>query len=380
MINFFPIDEREDRFDPCHNWHKQIGVRIVTENVNAKMCQILGRERPEIVGRSIFDPSFVDEENAAVYANQIKARRRGEGGSYEINLRNASGEKVPVQVEAIPSKVQKETGRVLQSLGMFVDLTDRKKAEEQREYLISELNRANEELKDFAYIVSHDLKAPLRAISSLAEWIVKDYSDVIDEDGRENLALLLARTRRMNNLIEGILRYSRVGRLKPEKGEQDTMKIVRVVIDSLAPPKDVAVTVDGALPPVVYDKTHLEQVFQNLISNAIKHIGKPRGQVTVSCQDGGEKWEFHVKDDGVGIEEKHFDRIFKIFQSLKPRDEVESTGIGLTLVKKIIETNGGKIWVQSVVGEGSEFIFTIPKQDALAQESEQETTARLEER
>ena len=376
VIDFAQVGANGGDDDQCAKWHHDIGLRIITENVNGRMCEMLGRPKEEIIGKSIFDPMFVDEENAAIFARQIKARKAGAKGNYEINLLNARGEKVPTLVEAIPSKVSLATGRVVQSLGMFVDLTERKVMEEQQEALIEDLNRANEELKDFAYIVSHDLKAPLRAISSLAEWVVKDYSNVIDEEGRENLQLLLGRARRMNSLIEGILRYSRIGRLKPELDELDTSKIVDTTIEALSPPPSIKVTVESELPKIIYDKTHFAQVFQNLISNAIKHMGKPSGKIAVSCADAGEFWEFRVKDDGAGIDEKHFDRIFKIFQSLKPRDELESTGIGLTLVKKIVETNGGRIWVESKVGEGSEFHFTIPKTRAAVTEAEDDLTSK----
>ncbi|MBI5179651.1 MAG: PAS domain S-box protein [Nitrospinae bacterium] len=361
IINFHKLTEADKTGDPCYEWHRGIGVKIVTERVNDRMAEMLGRTKGEIIGRSIFDPIFVDDENARKYVDEILRRREGKQSSYELTLLHRSGEAVHVLIGAIPTKTDLHTGAVTQSLGMFLDLTERKKAEQEREMLIIGLNRANEELRDFAYIVSHDLKAPLRAIGSLAEWIAKDYGDILGAEGRENLDLLLGRTKRMNNLIEGILRYSRAGRIKPELDTLDCAKTARAVIDAVGPPPNIKVAVEGDLPKVIYDRTHLEQVFQNLISNAIKHHGKAAGNVTLSCRDAGEMWEFCVRDDGQGIEEKHFDRIFKIFQSLKSRDEVESTGIGLTLVKKIVERYGGTVWVRSTVDAGSEFFFTVPK-------------------
>ncbi|HYW79280.1 MAG TPA: ATP-binding protein, partial [Thermoguttaceae bacterium] len=119
----------------------------------------------------------------------------------------------------------------------------------------------------------------------------------------------------------------------------------------------------GTLPQIAYDRTHLTQLFQNLVSNAIKHMGKPNGQIVISSREIDGDWEFSVRDTGVGIEEKHFDRIFKIFQSLKPRDEVEATGIGLSLVKAIAEKHGGIVRIESKLGEGSTFSFTVPKHD-----------------
>lgn len=244
---------------------------------------------------------------------------------------------------------------------LVLHISERKRAEEQREALIKDIHKVNVELKDFAFIVSHDLKAPLRAISTLAEWIKKDYTDVLDKEGKENINLMVGRVKRMNNLIDGILRYSRIGQVKPETVWVDSEKIARYVIDALAPPENILVRIDGTLPKILYDRTHLEQLFQNLIHNAIVHLGKPEGEVVVSCRDNNGFFEFRVRDNGVGIEKRHFDRIFKMSQSLKSRDEVESSGIGLAIVRKIVGGNGGTVWVESKVGEGSAFFFTVAK-------------------
>ncbi len=260
-------------------------------------------------------------------------------------------------------------------LAIFRDITDlkrgeeklrfeimqRRQAEEQLSVLVDELERANADLQDFAYIVSHDLKAPLRGISSLANWLSEDYSTALDEKGRNYLDKMLARTKRMHNFIEGILRYSRVGRVEFDPKRLDVGAVVREVIDFLLVPENFSVNVEETLPAVVYDKTFLVEVLQNLIGNAIKHLGKPKGNIVVSCKDKNEFWEFCIRDNGIGIEERHFERIFQIFQTLKPRSEVESTGIGLSLVKKIVERNGGAVRVESTVGAFSAFYFTVPK-------------------
>ena len=228
----------------------------------------------------------------------------------------------------------------------------------------------NKELNDFAYIVSHDLKAPLRAIGSLADWIASDYADKFDADGKEQMSLLKGRVVRMHNLIEGILQYSRIGRINEKRQKVDTAKLVPEVVDSIAPPEEISITVVDELPEITFDKTRIIQVFQNLISNAVKYMDKDIGVVKVGCKFEEDYWKFHVADNGPGIDENYYEKVFQIFQTLNPRDEVESTGVGLSVVQKIVETNGGKVWVESEVGFGSIFYFTIPtKQENKHEES-----------
>ncbi len=223
------------------------------------------------------------------------------------------------------------------------------------------LETANKDLKDFAYVVSHDLKAPLRAISQLAGWIAQDHADALNSEGKQQIDLLLGRVRRMDNLIDGILQYSRIGRVVETEKQVDLNILVPEVIDLIAPPEDVKVYIDGLLPSIKCEETRLRQVFQNLIENAVKHMNKPGGEVRIACETENDQWRFSVADDGPGIDPKYHEKIFQMFQTLAPRDKIESTGIGLTLVKKIIELNGGKIWVESELGRGSVFFFTLPR-------------------
>lgn len=241
------------------------------------------------------------------------------------------------------------------------EIRERKQTEGKQLQLINELESANEDLKDFACIVTHDLKAPLRIIYALAEWISTDYSDKLDEEGKERLGLLRNRVERMQQLIDGILHYSRVGRVKEEKEEANLNRLVSEVIDMINPPEDIEIEVVNQLPTIYCEKTRIEEVFQNLLSNAVRYMDKPKGKITIGCTEKDGYWKFSVADNGPGIEEKHYGRIFQIFQTLKPRGEVESTGVGLTIVKKIVEMYGGEIWVESKVGEGSTFFFTVPK-------------------
>ncbi len=241
------------------------------------------------------------------------------------------------------------------------ELAERKQAEEQRALLMHELESANEELKNFGYVVSHDLKAPLRAIGSLADWISTDYADKFDDEGKEHMRLLIGRVRRMDGLIDGILQYSRVGRVKETIIAVELNRLVQEVIDLLAPPENITVSIVNPLPTVMTEPTRIQQLFQNLLSNAIKYMDKPEGEIRIACVADGSQWKFSIADNGPGIDQQHFEKIFQLFQTLAPRDRVESTGVGLALVKKIVEMYGGRIWLESTVGRGSTFFFTLPR-------------------
>jgi light-regulated signal transduction histidine kinase (bacteriophytochrome) len=256
---------------------------------------------------------------------------------------------------------QMQIGQRRMFTGIVRDITERRRADEQRQRLLQDLSAANEELTNFAYVVSHDLKAPLRGIGSLANWLSTDYADHFDDEGREHMRLLISRVHRMGALIDGILQYSRVGRIREAAVRVDLNVLLREVIDLLAPPPHVEVTITvQPLPTLTGERTRIQQVFQNLISNAIKYIDKPAGRVRIDYTRDGDYWKFSVADNGIGIEGRHFERIFQLFQTLVPRDRVESTGVGLTLVRKIVEMYGGEVWVESTPGVGSTFYFTFP--------------------
>jgi len=250
------------------------------------------------------------------------------------------------------------------------EIIERKRIEARQAELLEEIKSINQELDSFAYVVSHDLKAPLRGISTLAEWIANDYAEKLDDNGKEQLKLLGSRVDRMKTLIDGILQYSRIGRVKEDKVKIDLNMLVRSVVELIAPPKNITITIDDHLPTIECEQTRMTQVFQNLLSNAIKYMDKPNGLIKITCDDEKGFWKFGVADNGPGIEEKHFERIFQLFQTLQPKEGTESTGIGLTLVKKIVEMYGGKVWVESEIGKGSTFFFTLLNQENKVVENE----------
>jgi light-regulated signal transduction histidine kinase (bacteriophytochrome) len=246
-------------------------------------------------------------------------------------------------------------------IGVSRDITDRQKAEKEREELIDKLREMNEELEDFAHIVSHDLKAPLRGISTITNWLLSDHADNLDTEGQELIRLLSRRVGRMYGLIEGILQYSRVGRNHSENKELDTQKIIEDIIDDLEKPEKFIIKVITHLPTILNDETQIRQVFQNFITNAIKYNDKEEGVVEISAKDLNTHWEFCISDNGPGIPPQYHEKIFQIFQTLQRQDDFESTGIGLTIVSKIIKNNLGQVRVDSDKGKGAKFYFTIKK-------------------
>jgi signal transduction histidine kinase len=223
------------------------------------------------------------------------------------------------------------------------------------------LQERNQELDRFTYIVSHDLKAPLRAIANLSEWLEEDLQNKLDEDTSQQLSLLRNRVHRMDMFINGLLEYSRVGKINVDKTLVDVHKLLEDIIDSLHPPETFEINIISEMPVFETQSLPLQQVFSNLISNGIKHHPREDGKIEISVGDRGEKYQFSVADDGLGIEPKYHEQIFEIFQTLVARDRKESTGIGLSIVKKIVENNGGNIWVDSQEGRGSIFNFTWAK-------------------
>lgn len=243
------------------------------------------------------------------------------------------------------------------------------KANEHLAETVRDLRRSNKELQDFAYVAAHDLKAPLRGIGTLTDWIASDYADKFDEQGRQQLRMLKGRVARLSELIDGILHYSEIGRVASRTQPVDLNELVLEVIALLDPPKHVDVSVSGPLPVVVCEKIRVGQVFRNLIDNAVKYMDKAEGRIEILCEEQDGFWRFAISDNGPGIDRKYFEKIFQMFQTLAPRDERESTGIGLAIVKKIVELCGGSVWVESKVGEGTTFFFTLPKQN-VAEERE----------
>ncbi|RPJ72977.1 MAG: PAS domain S-box protein [Alphaproteobacteria bacterium] len=252
-------------------------------------------------------------------------------------------------------------------LESFIDISKYKQAEQALENLnknleltIDELSRSNRQLHDFVHVAAHDLKTPVRGIGTLADWIINDYGDKLNNQGREQIRLLKTRVVRIDKLIDGMLQFSKIVRTKHKERQINLNTLLSDIRNTLVLSDKIQVAIDS-LPDVVSEREHIELVFQNLLGNAVNFMDKAKGMVKVGCVEQGDFWKFYVSDNGQGIEQKYFEKIFRIFQTLPKNDEPQTAGIGLAIVKKIVELSGGKIWVESQPENGSTFYFTFPK-------------------
>ncbi len=229
----------------------------------------------------------------------------------------------------------------------------------QREKLLKELERQNQELSDYAHMVSHDLKTPLRSIDALSSWLKEDYKDSVDAEGKKCLTLIRSNVEKMDTLISGILEYSTISKNQVDIYDVDLDKLLAEVIRHINVPSHIVIVKNDNMPTVKGDKYRLQQLFQNLIVNAIKYNNKEKGLVEIGFENANKFWEFYVRDNGKGIDKKYFDKIFKTFEKLETN--TNATGMGLSLVKKIVDGLGGIIWLESEVNRGTTFYFTLKK-------------------
>lgn len=224
------------------------------------------------------------------------------------------------------------------------------------------LQKQNQELDQFSYVVSHDLKAPLRAIYKLSEWIEEDIGEKVSAETKNNMELLRGRVLRLEALINGLLDYAKIGRLNILPEKTDVEHMLKDIIDLLNPPSHFTINIQEGMPAFNTKKILLQQVFINLLSNAIKYNDKTTAVINIGTEDTGSYYKFYVEDNGMGIDSAFHEKVFVIFQTLNARDKVESTGVGLSIIKKSIEDVGGRIYLESEVGKGSKFTFLWPKE------------------
>lgn len=337
------VAAREGRFED-ENWRLRKDGSRFWANV---VITALRNEEGELVGY-------------AKVTRDLTARRASEEQARKLAAEEAKREEALRRSEELArlNERLREANRNLQAA-----LSTSEDARASAEQATAAVTAAYRELDQFAYVTSHDLKAPLRGIGNLAQWIEDDLGGLLEGESAEHLRLLQRRVQRMEALIDGILTYSRAGRVKKEPETVDTGSLVREVVELVVPPDGADVEIQDDMPTIHAEAVPLQQVFMNLIGNAVKFSSAERSdvQVRVEWRDLGDACEFIVRDNGPGIPPEYHERIWTIFQTLAPRDKVEGTGVGLSVVKKIVESRGGRVSVESTPGDGATFRFVVPR-------------------
>jgi PAS domain S-box-containing protein len=325
--------------------------------VNDQFCSVSKYSKEEIIGQY----SYIDNKNyklSKFRENIFRTIQNGEIWKGEIKNIAKDGSFYWEKTTIVPFLDTK--GKIYQYIAISADISEQKTAQENLNHALIDLEKKNKELDQFAYVVSHDLKAPLRAIHNLAEWIVEDMPE-LPTIVNDNFGLLRGRVQRMENLINGVLDYSRIGRTKVKTELIDVKEMIDEVTETLILKNDFEISISGNFPIIMGAPILLNQVFSNLIGNAIKYNDKPIGKVVCFYESIPGFHQFSIKDNGPGIAEEYHKKVFQVFQTIEARDKKESTGIGLSIVLKIIEESGGSIKIESEERKGTNFIFTLPK-------------------
>jgi PAS domain S-box-containing protein len=327
------------------------------EYVNPRFTQVTGFDSGEVEGMDVLDLG----EQAPEEKEEMR-RIISSGGEWHGEFLNRTKSSGVYWEEATVTPLKDDEGRITHLLKVAEDVTERKRSEERLKKTLADLERSNKELEQFAYVASHDLQEPLRVVTSYMNLLERRYQEQLDADGHKFIAYAVDASRRMKNLIEDLLAYSRV---ETRAGSFEPTDFDSVLDEALAN-LEAAINESGAvirrepLPTLLADGSQLTQLFQNLVGNAVKFRGEEAPEVRISAALEEDAWHFSVSDNGIGIEPRHTDRIFEIFKRLHTREEYAGTGIGLAICKKIVERHGGRIWVESSAGEGATFNFTIP--------------------
>ncbi|MCH2033488.1 MAG: PAS domain S-box protein [Tenacibaculum sp.] len=325
-------------------------------SANKSFVKMTSLDEEDIIGKSLRG-LFKRERIKDLIQQRNKDRREGKTGSYEFKFINNANEEKILLVSAAPSYSVR--GEMTGSIGIILDITHIKKLESQKEELLKTLERRNVELEEYAHIVSHDLKSPLRSISALTSWLKEDYGDKLDGDGAKNIDLIQEVVQKMESLINDILNYSSIKEKSEDLEKVNMYELIGDITKLIFVPKNVTINIDENLPIINADKVRIQQLFQNLIGNAVNYSDKEQAYVNIKYKEKKKHHVFMVEDNGVGIPKEYHEKIFQVFESLG--DHKDSTGIGLSIVKKIVDVYDGKIWLDSEEGKGTTFFIQFKK-------------------
>jgi PAS domain S-box-containing protein len=366
----------------------QVGIAFAREDgrvlvANDALLALLGRTRAELEDPGLNWREFTLPCDDA-YNEALRRRIDAQGylPPFERRFLHKDGREIPVMLSATllsPRAGQDPPDGAGEHVTFAVDLSELKQTQAALEELNAtleqrvlertaelersnrELERSNRDLDQFVYITSHDLKSPLRGIDNLSAFIVQDTAGILPAASRDHLAKLRGRVRRLETLLDDLLLYSRAGRRRHAAESVDTHALVQRLVEELKPPQGMEIRIGEDLPRIRCERAPFTAALRSLLENAVKHHHQPAaGVVAISATTRGEWVEFCVADNGPGIAPQYHARIFEVFQTLRPRDELEGSGMGLAIVKKTVESAGGRVWVESAVGEGAAFRFTWP--------------------
>ncbi len=327
----------------------------VVRFISTRYAEHFGQPREQLVDRHLAD--LIGQARFLAGKAIYDAALAGRSHSFEDTRRMPDGSPRHYAITYHPDRDVRGEVRGFMAIGL--DITELRSAERALQEKTRELSRSNHDLEQFAYVASHDLKAPLRAIEVLVEWLRADLAGCDVGEVQENLGLLAQRTARLHRLLDDLLAYSRAGRNSTAATRVDTAQMVRDIAVLLAPPPSMRIEADDSLPVIGAAAAPLEQVLRNLVNNAVKHHPTGAGLVRVSAEQRDGAVVFAVEDDGAGIPQEFAEKVFQMFQTLKPRDEVEGSGMGLAIVKRIVEGQGGRVWFRpGDGGRGTMFRFT----------------------
>jgi PAS domain S-box-containing protein len=349
-------EEKQRIFENIQDIYYEVTINGQIHDISNSISEISDIPREELIGKEM-KVLYADEQQRKNFVAALK--KEEDSIDYEIKLKGKKGSIVPCIITAKLILDKDEMPYLI--VGSLRKISKRKQEEEKSNKALEDLKVVNKDLLDFAYITSHDLKSPLRAINTLANWVMMDEENKMGEEAKGQMQLLINRTERMHNLIDAIFDYTNIVSFDGEKSNINMQKMISGLKSRMKIPANISLKVKENMPHLTFEKSRIEQVFENIIENSVKYMDKDEGVIVVDWVERPKEYEFAVTDNGPGIDPKYFEKVFQIFQTLKPRDEVEGVGIGMAIVRKIITKYGGKIWLESVPGKSLTVSFTIPK-------------------
>ncbi|WP_340075145.1 PAS domain S-box protein [Leptobacterium sp. I13] len=324
---------------------------------NKAFQELMGYTEEELLDKHVKELTYQEDQKSSI--KKMEKMNKSTEEQFSMIKRYRRKDATIITAKTIVNAVRDHKGNIKYQVALVDDITEQVAIEKQKEKLLANLEKSNEELKEYAHIVSHDLKSPLRSISTLASWLREDYKDILDKDGQNNLLLMQEKVEKMDHLIDGILKYSSINKDAITKEEVNVHQVVEEIINTIYIPEHISIFITDELPIIKADRIRIKQLFQNVISNAVEHINKKKGTIKVGCKNEQKSWIFTIKDNGKGIPKVYHKKIFHVFQSLS--NDNKSTGIGLSIVKKIVDLYEGEIWLESEDDIGTTFFIRLKK-------------------